>query len=277
MVAGLTLTDGTSVVVKAYQPRFTERFLSTVVSIQRHLATGFYPCAAPLGGPRPFGLGWATAETMIADPGPTPAMDRDLVSAATGLARLVRYAEGQPAAGLDPHPLQAAPGVRYPAPHSAVFDFAVDEATAGWIDALADVAIMARLTDTSRPVVTHSDWSARNVRLGRHGVSAVFDLDSLALMLDAVAAGQAAVTWSTTMEAGEPALANPDEIGRFLDVYQTVRGYRFRRSQMHAAWGGALGVLAYTARCEHALRRPGLATECLMRHGDALAGLSCAA
>ena len=257
--------------MKAYQPRFSEEFLRAVVRTQRWLAGNWYPCARPLAGPAPLtaGRGLATAETMVDDPGVST--DRDLVASAAGLAWLVRYTDRLDRSDLAPHPLAASAGERYPVPHSPLFDFERDTTGAAWIDELADVAVAARAGDRWRRVIGHTDWSARNVRWDRRGVQAVFDLDSVAAVPDSFIAGQAAVTWATTMDVGEAPLPDPARIGEFLDVYHLIREEPIKGPQIRAAWGSALWVLCYTARCEHAMDRSGAAVERLRRHGDELA------
>jgi hypothetical protein len=274
LVAGLDLADGRAVVVKAYQSRFSEPFLQAVATVTRHLAASWYPCPAPLGGPIRLGRGRALIEQFVDDPGETPVLERDLVAAVAGLVKLVRYCDDlglrRAASALDPHPLKVDEATLYPEPHSPIFDFARNSQDAKWIDEFATTADTVRGRDQTRPVLGHSDWSARNVRCDRYGVQAVFDMDSLAFLPDSYVAGQAALTWRTSMDDGDTPLPSPAEIGRFIDTYQIVRGYQFSDVQSNAAYASALWVAAYTARCEHAIDLDGPAHDFLRRHGDEL-------
>jgi hypothetical protein len=80
-----------------------------------------------------------------------------------------------------------------------------------------------------------------------------YDWDSLALVTESVAVRQAAATWRSTGEASDPIAPGPDEVLAYLSAYEAAAGRPFTAEQRRAALGAALWVLAYTARCEHAL------------------------
>ena len=197
------------------------------------------------------------AESNLDDPGwpPHPLGERELVASATGLARLVTVAEElapTAVAALALHPMRTAEGELYPEPHSPLFDFEATAGGAGWIDELARVALVARDGDTSTPVVAHTDWSARNVRLWPDGIRAIYDADSLSLVPESTAVGIAAATWSAFGEAGEQ-IAPLSRRGRSVGEAYERAGRPLTPAQRHAAGGAILHALAYTARCEHAL------------------------
>ena len=104
------------------------------------------------------------------------------------------------------------------------------------------------MSETS-PVVAHTDWSARNVRLRPGGPVAVYDMDSLAVVGRATALGVAAVTWRALGVAGEPVGPDIDEVDDWLDRYPDALGPIERRASLAAA----LRTLCYVARCEHAI------------------------
>jgi hypothetical protein len=258
-VAIVGLSDGRRVALKAFPPRWTSEFLTAVVTVQRHLAARGLPCPVPLAGPFPLdAVGvMVCAESILGDPGwPLhPLGERELVASATGLARLVGLAEElAPAAvaALARHPMRTPEGELYPEPHSPLFDFGATGRDAGWIDDLARAALVARDGDTSTPVVAHTDWSARNVRLWPDGIRAIYDADSLSLVPESTAVGIAAATWSAFGDAGEQIAPSPEEAAAWARAYERA-GRPLSGSQRHAAGGAVLHALAYTARCEHAL------------------------
>ncbi len=127
------------------------------------------------------------AEEVLDDPGWPPGGlgERELCVSAEGLSRLVTLAAevpGDAVAGLVAHPLRTPDAGLYPEPHSPLFDFEATAAGAEWIDDLAGRARALRDGDTNPPVVAHTDWSARNVRVWPDGIRAVYDADSLAFV-----------------------------------------------------------------------------------------------
>jgi hypothetical protein len=211
-VTGVLLDDGAVVVVKAYQPRWSEPFLSAIVRAQAALVDAGLACAEPLAGPVRLGNGWATVERYLADPGQPPAFgDAEMHPSAQGLASLMSAAPWIDE--LDSNPLQqpAFDGL-YPQPHSPLFDFEATAAGAEWIDEIAEAS--RPLLGRGRLVVAHTDWSARNVRLRADGVEAIYDMDSLAIVALPTALAIAAATWRSTGEASDAAAPGAVEIDR---------------------------------------------------------------
>jgi hypothetical protein len=266
-VLGLRLADGTEVVVKAYQERWRAPFLQAVQAVQSHMATHGIPCARPVRGPAPVVPGrphQAIVESHLPDPGLrqyASAAERRV--SAAGLARQIAVArELVPSAALAPladHPLRRVDGGLYGEPHSPLFDFAATAEGAGWMDALATRAAAGRDADERPPVVAHTDWSARNVRLDDDGLLAVYDWDSVALVPESTAIGQAAVTWSVTADPGGTEFPTRADIVSFMADYEEAAGSRLDDVQWRAAAAAAVYVLAYTARCEHSLDVKGMA------------------
>src|ERR1700733_5075663 len=90
-VLGLDLTDGRSVVLKAYQPHWELTFLQATQRVQRAVHQSGFPCPSPITGPVPFGHGLATLESFLPDPGRhRPEGDELLERSSSGLVRLLR-------------------------------------------------------------------------------------------------------------------------------------------------------------------------------------------
>jgi hypothetical protein len=191
-------------------------------------------------------------EEYLPDPGVVPVVPEMLTASAAGLAEQIRRCRRLDGAALGDHPLAARASTLYPEPHSPVFDFATTAAGAEWIDAFAVRAKQLRDGDSGEPVIAHTDWSARNVRLSTERVIAAYDWDSLALVPESTAVGQAAATWSATAEPGEvaPTVA---EVVEYVRQYEVARGRVFSRAERRAIGGAVVYVLAYASRCEHAL------------------------
>ena len=258
-VALVGLDDGRRVALKAFPPRWTAPFLRSVVTVQRHLSERGLPCAWPLAGPVPLDPGRAMvcAQEVVDDPGrpPHPFGEAELAASAAGLARLVTIAAELPRSAVAPlamHPMATPVDGLYPEPHSPLFDFEATAAGADWIDDLARVALVARDSDRTEPVVAHTDWSARNVRVWPDGIRAIYDADSLSLVPESTAVGIAAATWSAFGEEAEATAPGPEEAARWVAAYEHANP-PLSRAQWHAAGGSVLYSLAYYARCEHAV------------------------
>jgi hypothetical protein len=263
-VLGVRLADGAEAVIKSYQARWDGSFLRAVQSVQTHVARRGMPCATPLRGPAPIVPGrpnLAVVESFLPDPGLRPYSSRaERRVSAAGLARQIAVCRelATPAALAD-HPLRRPTDGLYPEPHSPLFDFAGTAEGAGWIDALATRAVEVRDADDRPPVVAHSDWAARNVRLDDRRLLAVYDWDSVALVPESTALGQAAATWSVTADPGGTEFPSVADIGGFIGDYEEAAGYRLADEQWRAAGAAAAYLLAYTSRCEHSLDVKGLA------------------
>ena len=256
VVVGLQLANGTQCVLKAYQPRWSRVLLEAAHRVQGHLANGGFPCPVPLTGPHPLGLGWATVDHLCPDPGQGPLSPEMMAVSAHGLAEQINRCKELNESGFADHPFQAAPGELYSEPHSPMFDFRSTAAGAEWIDELAVAAVKARNTDSSAPVVAHTDWSVRNVRLGDSEVLAVYDWDSLAMVTESQAVGQAAVAWAAFDEMSDPIAPTTHEVAEYIRHYEAARGVPLSPVQRRAAGAAALWLVAYTARCEHAANSP---------------------
>ena len=255
-VFGLQLEDGRSVVLKAYQPQWEERFLRAAQRVQLVVAESGFPCPMPLAGPLPVGRGYATIESLLRDPGPGGVIDAScLDQSSAGLARLLRAAAGSGDNDLEFHPHRMAEGALYPVPHHPIFDFDATAHGAEWIDAWARRALPRRVSDALPTVVAYLDWSARNVRMTPTKLVAVYDWDSVSVASEATTAGQAAATWRSTGDTGDTQAPDAGEIEQFILSFARALGRPFSPLEMSVARAAAVWVMAYTARCEHALEQ----------------------
>jgi hypothetical protein len=122
-VVGVRLADDSEVVIKAYQPRWTPAFLSSVRAVQAHLADAGFPCPRPIAGPLTLGTARCLVETFLPDPGPVVIEPGMLGTSARALAAQIRLCASLDGAGLRAHPLNTGGTGLYPEPHSPLFDF----------------------------------------------------------------------------------------------------------------------------------------------------------
>jgi hypothetical protein len=241
-------------VVKVYQRRWGREFLAAVGRVQRRLAAQGFPCPQALLGGQPLGPALANVEMFLPDPGARElASSTDMAASAAGLAHQIDLCRNLSEPGLSAHPLNAAPGQLYPEPHSPFFDFSVGAEEAAWIDRLGAQARAARDADDSPLTIAHTDWSARNIRVRGGRLLAAYDWDSLSLVTEPVAIGQAAASWCSFGEPVEPVAPSPEQTSAYISAYEAASGHRLTPRQHRAAQAAALWVLCYTARCEHAI------------------------
>lgn len=250
VVIGCRLVDGRTFVLKGYQPRWTPTFLGAVKLVQRSLRAAGSPCPEPLGHDIRVGAAVLLAESVLPDPGVGAATEESRVALAAG--QLVGHCRRLDQPALAEHPLRRPGPGAFPEPHSPIFDFDATRDGAEWIEDLAVRARHVMDADTSAPVIAHTDWSLRNVRVDGARVVAVYDWDSLALLRETEAVALAAATWNKTGRPSDPT-ATIAEIEQYAAEYERRRGRRFTTVQHRAIRAAALASMAYTARCEHAI------------------------
>jgi hypothetical protein len=274
VVAGLALADGRRVVIKVHQPRQRREFLEAVQAVQGRLHAAGFPCPRPLLGPHPLGDVLAVAEELV-DRGDYRDAHEPRVRRA--MAELLVRALELAAAGERPRALGEGWNLLggrdlWPAePHSPIFDFQATAAGAGWIDEVAARA-RALIDPAGEPVVGHTDWSAKHFRFADDEVSVVYDWDSLALVPEAHVVGVAAATFTANFELGVHPAPAPDEVRAFVDDYDRARPRPLRRREREQIAAIATYVIAYTARCGHAIgvrEEPGTFAAALREHGAA--------
>lgn len=269
VVTAIELDDGRRVVVKAHQPRQGADFLGAVHRVQAHLHGEGFPAPQPLLPPRPLCRGLALVEELVDRGAYEDAHDpRVRRTAAEALARLVTLAEacGRPDGLRRGWRLFAGDGLWPPEAHSPIFDFAATADGAEWIDRHAararPLAVAAR-----GELVGHDDWSGKHLRYEDGAVTVVYDWDSLTLASEAKLVGTAAATFTANPHLAVRLAPTPDEAAGFVEDYAAARA--LSAADRRAAHATAAFVIAYTARCEHALGRRGDFTEALARYGDA--------
>jgi hypothetical protein len=262
-VIGLRLASGDDVVLKAYQERWPEEFLRAVQVVQKHVAEGGLPCARPIRPPVPLPgrPNLVVVESWLPDPGMRVNRSESArrVSAAGLAAQIALCVDLAGERALLAHPLDTPTGDLYGEPHSPLFDFAGTASGAEWIDDLARRAVEIRRGDDSAPVVAHTDWSARNMRFDDRALLATYDWDSVTVVKESTALGQAAATWCVTSEPGGWEFPTYDEIVGFMSDYESASGRTLSDVERRAAGAAAVYLLAYTSRCEHSLEMAGTA------------------
>jgi Phosphotransferase enzyme family len=252
-VFGLRLADGQSIVLKAYQSHWEPPFLRAAQRVQRAVALTGFPCPTPVGDPLALGSGWATFESLLPDPGAAP-LDASLMDqSSAALVRLIHATRGLARDGLELHPFRKPADQLYPTPHNPIFDLAGSTTGAEWIDEWARRSSPQPTSESLPSVIAHLDWSARNVRLTPAGLIAVYDWDSIGVGSEAMVAGHAATSWRTTGETPLAASPGAGDVDRFIASVARARGTDFSALEWDVARAAAVSVMAYSARCEHAL------------------------
>lgn len=259
---GLLLGDGRRVFLKAHPPARRPDFLRAVHRAQGHLSHHGFPCPRPVVGPKPFLTGYATVDEY-ADAGSyrdahDPAVRREMARA---LARQVALCSGLSGVGA-----LAEGGMRWPEgpealwpePHNVLFDFEATAEGAGWIDQIALAARRVCPVGAGEVVVGHRDWSAKHLRFEDRGglprLRVVYDWDALSVDHEPVIVGFAAATFTATWYLKVRSRApSPREVGRFVSEYEGAHGEPFSGPERSAAFCTAVYMMAYVARCEHAV------------------------
>lgn len=267
---GLVLADRRTVFLKAWSPDMDAGMLNAVSTVQDALAREGFPAPPILLSPTRFMAGHAMVMAWNDDgvePDATVADVRRRIAVA--LSRQIESARRY----VD---LPGLPRLEYPldrvwgTPHNALFDFEATAAGAEWIDELGAAAAEAARRPEGRLIVGHRDWRAGNMRFARGDVSVVYDWDALALAREPQIVGMAAAVFPVAHEGGASArFPSPDTMAAFMAEYMSAASRSFTPGERRVAWGAALYLLAYTARCEHCYRgdaAPGSARALLERH-----------
>jgi Ser/Thr protein kinase RdoA (MazF antagonist) len=269
-VAVVDLADGTAAAIKVHQANRSRRFLRGVHQIQQAVAAAGIAAPLPRAGPAPIRDGGplATAESVLPDPGFTDGRAPGAAqTAATALATATRATAALRLDIVGAHPQRTPPGRLWPIPHSPIFDFEATAAGAEWIDEVGRRALaVLEPAAGGPPRLVHHDWCSRNVRVVDGAVVAAYDWDSVSPMGVAAAAGQAAALWPCTGEADSPDASTPEEIDAFLDAFASAWGEPLDDQARRLAHARAQYVIAYSARCEHAIGREGSGIRALRGH-----------
>lgn len=258
IVMGGWTNDGRGLVLKAFRASVPQAAIEVGQQAQQLAGAAGLAAPKPLSPPFPLGSGLATVEEMLLDgeqcdvrPEPVRvALARDLQRLTVALYPL----RDHPGLQRPDRALLVDEGSPFPVPHSAIFDFDVTADGAGWIDDAAWGALDV-LGDalSNRSAVMHTDWRAENVRMGPHGVSAIYDWDSLAAGDEAAHVGGVARAFSTNWSVVDPMVPTLDDLRGFIDDYGSSRPVPFTPDEFRRVRAGVIHALAYSARCEHAL------------------------
>lgn len=272
--AVVAMDDGREVAIKAHQPGVTRTYLEAVHRLHEHLYRSRFPCARPLCGPTNCGLGLATISERVRLP--VPEMVPDPVSSMAALARLAVYCDAPARFGVSPSALSGNPlvealdGSPYPQPHHPAISFG--ELGNEPVDRLAMAVRPVLDADTASRVVTHADWSPRNVFGDRTGVAMVLDLDSLTWCSAGRAAGMAAATWAIDTAERDSDGAELAMLERLARIFQRVHDSPFDAADNRVFWAAALSRACYLARCEISVGHRGAASATVIRIGDHMLG-----
>ena len=250
--AAVTLQLATEeVFVKVWSGEADPRALSAQLQVQAGLAARGFPAPRVLTELSPLGPGWAAAmeykrdgvATDVRVPGVRRAM-------AAGLSEFVRLSEVY--RDIEGLPRRLLPERIWPRPHNVLFDLEATAQGAEWIDDIARTALTVMRLATSRIVVGHLDWSAKNMRMGPQSIAVLYDWDAVFLDREAFVLGAAAAHFPTTWELDVSGNPDPCEVIAFIQEYEEARGQAFKDTELEEVAASATYARAYTARCEHA-------------------------
>ena len=267
---GLLLEDGRRAFLKAHPPDRRPGFLRAVHRTQDHLARHGFPCPRPLVEPEPFLSGHGTVDEYVDEGSYRDAHDPGVrEEMARALARLIALCSGLTGVGALTEGGMRWPGgpeeALWPEPHNALFDSWATAEGAGWIDGIALAARRARPETVGDIVVCHRDWSAKHFRfedgVGPPRIRTVYDWDALGFDREPVFVGFAAATFTATWYLEVRSRAPGSwEVERFVSEYEGARGKPFSGPERRAAFCTAVYMMAYVARCEHAVDPAGRGT-----------------
>lgn len=251
----LDLTSGERVVLKVHgggEARWgsTGRLESLVAAyeVQAALAGLGLPCARVLRPPRPWQDGTVAAMSYL-DGGPAADPHRPEVarSMAALCARVVALAA--PLRDRPDLPVQELPaGTLWPTPHNVLFDMSAPGGD--WIDDRAREARAVLDAERPRLVLAHTDVSGSNVRVVAGAVTAVYDMDSVALADEVQSLASIAVHFTYTGDEGKWTWPTGEEARTFVADYERARGRPFTAAERTRLDAAAIYSMSYTARCE---------------------------
>jgi hypothetical protein len=250
--AAVTLQLATDTVfVKVWSGEADPKALSAQLQVQAGFAACGFPAPRVLTELSRLGPGWAAAmeykrdgvATDVRIPGVRRAM-------AAGLSKFVRLSERY--RDIEGLPHRLLPDHIWPRPHNVLFDFEATAQGAEWIDDIARAALAFMRSATSRIVVGHLDWSAKNMRMGPQSIAVVYDWDAVFLDRETFILGAAAAHFPMTWELNVSGVPDAREVMAFIQEYEEARGQAFRDIELEEVAASATYARAYTARCEHA-------------------------
>lgn len=245
---GVRRRDGSRVAIKVSTLFRDPAYFAEVQRLQSALRASGFPAPAPVRRE-----GTVTVDEWLDDgelrDGHEPEVRRALARS------LRRFVERATATGIRPRREFLRPaGALWPKPHNALFDFHATAAGAEWIDEIARAA--RAVPPAGREVVGHMDWAAKHVRFDASlRPTAVYDWDSVDTELETCIVGGAAGSFTYTEELSRPVhrWPSPDESAAFVADYERARGEPFSGAERRAVAAACVYLLAYAARCHHAV------------------------
>jgi hypothetical protein len=285
---GVALKDGRRVVGKVAKQSVPVASLHAAQEAQTLACAAGLSAPRPLVTPFLCGRGHGVIDEFLADgdqrdvrpPERRILMARDLARLVEALHPLRQH----PGFGRPDRRLLVEQGSPFPIPHSRVFDFDATSAGAEWIDAVGWEAL-SRLGESTpgqstpgqstageltagqstpgestpsgllqnQSALVHTDWRIENLRMNEHGVSAIYDWDSLMAGDEAAHIGGVARAFSTHWRTPDPMFPSLDDMLGFIADYERARSVAFTSDERKRCFAGLRHALAYSARCEHAL------------------------
>ena len=256
---GLRLDNGLDIYMKINKlhseistlSSFTLKALRAVSNVQDKLFHKGFPCPAIIRHPVEY-QGTLVTISEYANIGTQlnahhPSVRREM---AEKLAELLQLAD--PYKGMDGFYMNDLHNSKslYPPPHNALFDLAIGEKDAGWIDELAYKSKKIITSIESNIVLGHSDWSMKNMRFIDEKIVMIYDWDSLYLQDECHFIGNAASTFPTTWDIPVKITPSQEEAISFVREYELARGKKLSSMEWAKTSAYATFILCYIARCE---------------------------
>jgi hypothetical protein len=127
----------------------------------------------------------------------------------------------------------------WPTPHNVLLDFGATRRGAEWIDNIASEALITMRNASSRTVVGHHDWSAKNMRMGPDGIAVLYDWDAVFIDREAFVLGSAAAHFPVTWELPVPETRTVEDVHAFVLDYEQARGSNITASELAETAAGA--------------------------------------
>jgi hypothetical protein len=253
-VAGLRLSDGRRIVIKAHQPDWTIQRLLEVVRVQSIIAADLGLAPRVVIGPARLGSGFATVEEYVDRGSIRNGHDEEVrrALAASLHAVVEHFSAAELRSTLPSGLLTSAHRELWPRPHSKLFDFDATRHGAQYIDELAMTA-RSLMVPTGRQVIGHGDWRAEHVRFQGDTPVVAFDWDSLSCEREPALVGITAhmfcADWS---QQDIPQTPTFEEARAFVVDYEEAAKRRFTPDERVLCGAAFAYSVAYTARCGHA-------------------------
>jgi hypothetical protein len=272
--AGVELSDGRRVVIKAHRAGLTRIELDALARFRRAARDAGVP-APELIAVEHLLRGNASVEAYADAPPAANGFDEEVRRMlAQGLWALAEVGLAYGDLGGLRHAKATPAGRIWRTPHSELFDLAKNADGAAWIDAVGERALRGLEQRSCDVFPAHMDWRVEHVRVKGDRIVAVFDWDSVALADEAQMVGTSAAHYASNWQSGFEGrrFPTPDESDAYVADYERARRRPFTREELARIGAVRTYELAYVARLGHipgAVPMRGGAAEMLLQHGDA--------